>query len=101
GWTPRGAFSGPLAHGKAWFLLAPEGEYDLNLFNELPPGADSNSVWRFGNLAKAQVNLTPHNILSTSFLLNQFRDYHAGLDTLDPISTTVNLDESADFFNVK
>ena len=101
GWTPRGAISGPLAHGKAWFLLAPEAEYDLNLVNELPPGADSSSVLRFGNLAKAQVNLTPHNILTTSFLLNQFHEHHAGLDATDPISTTVNLNQSADFLNVK
>ena len=101
GWTPRGAISGPLAHGKAWFLVAPEGEYNLNVVNELPTGADSNSVWRFGNLAKAQVNLTPHNILTSSFLLNQFREYHAGLDATDPISTTVNLNESVDFVNVK
>ncbi|HMD99748.1 MAG TPA: TonB-dependent receptor [Terriglobia bacterium] len=101
GWTPRGAFSGPLAHGRAWFLLAPEGEYDLNLVNELPPGANRNSVWRFENLAKAQVNVTPHNILTTSLLLNRFQDHHAGLDALDPISTTVNLDDSADFVNVK
>ena len=101
GWTPRVVLSGPLDRGKAWFLLAPEAEYNLNLVNELPPGADRSWVWRLGNLAKAQVNLTPHNILTTSLLLNEFRAYHAGLDATDPISTTVDLDESADFANVK
>ena len=100
-WTPRGAVSGPIVKGKAWFLLAPEGEYDLNVVNGLPPGADRNSIWRFGNLAKVQVNLTPRNILTSSFLVNEFCDYHAGLDLFNPISTTVNRNESVDFVTLK
>ena len=94
GWTPRGSVSGPIKRGKAWFLLAPEAEYDLTLINELPPGADESSRWRFGDLAKTQVNLTPSNILTTDFLVNEFRSNHNGLSPFNPVETTTNLNES-------
>jgi len=94
GWTPRGSVSGPIKKGRAWFLLAPEAEYDLTLINELPPGADESSRWRFGNLAKTQVNLTPSNILTTDFLVNGFRSNHYGLSQFDPVETTTDLNES-------
>jgi len=94
GWTPHGSVSGPIKKGKAWFLLAPEAEYDLELINELPPGADSNTRWRWGNLAKTQVNLTPSNILTTDFLANEFRSDHAGLSRFNPVETTPSLNES-------
>jgi len=100
-WTPRGSFSGPLRKGKAWFLLAPEGEYDASIVKELPPGADESTAWRFGNLAKVQVNLTPSNILTGSVLVNRFNAYNAGLSRFNPVETTVNEHESADYFSVK
>ncbi|MEJ2008681.1 MAG: TonB-dependent receptor [Acidobacteriota bacterium] len=94
GWMPRGSVSGPIKKGKAWFLLAPEAEYDLTLVNELPPGADKSSRWRFGDLAKTQINLTPSNILTTDFLVNEFRSNNYGLSQFDPEETTVDLSES-------
>jgi len=94
-WTPRGTLSGPLRKGKAWFLLAPEAEYDLNIIQELPPGEDRGTAWRFGNLAKAQVNLTPANILTGSFLVNHYHSEHAGLSRLTPEESTVNLSDAA------
>ncbi len=94
-WTPRGTLSGPLRKGKAWFLLAPEAEYGLNIIQELPPGADRGSVWRLGNLAKAQVNLTPANILTGSFLVNDYHSQHAGISRLTPEESTVNLSDAA------
>ncbi len=99
GWTPHGSFSGPLKKGKAWFLLAPESEYDLELINELPPGADSNTRWRWGTLAKTQINLTPSNILTTDFLFNEFRSDHAGLSRFNPVETTASLNESIYHFS--
>lgn len=99
GWTPHGSFSGPLKKGKVWFLLAPESEYDLELINELPPGADSNTRWRWGTLAKTQVNLTPSNILTTDFLFNEFRSDHAGLSRFNPVETTASLNESIYHFS--
>lgn len=100
-WTPRGLISGPLSKGKAWFLDAWEGEYDLNIFNELPTGADRNSVWRVSNLSKAQINLAQNNNLTASFLMNYFRSPHAGLDPFDPLSTTLNSTTDTFLFTVK
>ncbi len=94
GWDPHGSFSGPIKKGKAWFLTAPESEYDLELINELPPGADSNTRWRWGDLAKTQINLTPSNILTTDFLFNEFRSDHAGLSRFNPVETTAQLNQS-------
>ena len=99
GWTPHGSFSGPIKKGKAWFLLAPESEYDLELINELPPGADSNTRWRWGDLAKTQINLTPSNILTTDFLFNEFRSNHAGLSRFTPQEATARLNESVYHFS--
>ncbi|MGA8184030.1 MAG: TonB-dependent receptor [Terriglobia bacterium] len=99
GWTPHGSFSGPIKKGKAWFLLAPESEYDLELINELPPGADSNTRWRWGDLAKTQINLTPSNILTTDFLFNEFRSDHAGLSRFNPVETTTVLNQSLYHFS--
>jgi hypothetical protein len=99
GWTPHGSFSGPIRKGKAWFLLAPESEYDLELIDELPPGADSNTRWRWGDLAKTQINLTPSNILTTNFLFNEFRSDHAGLSRFNPVETTATLNQSIYHFS--
>ncbi|HET7215035.1 MAG TPA: carboxypeptidase regulatory-like domain-containing protein [Terriglobia bacterium] len=99
GWTPHGSFSGPIKKGKAWFLVAPESEYDLELINELPPGADSNTRWRLGNLAKTQINLTPSNILTSEFFFNDFRSDHSGLSRFNPVETTTRLSQSVYHFS--
>lgn len=93
-WTPRATLSGPLRRGKAWFLLAPEGEYDVNIFQGLPPGADRSTAWRFGNLGKAQVNWATNQVLTGTFLINRFGSPQSGLSLFDPLETTVNIHES-------
>ncbi len=100
-WTPRGLFSGPLRKGKAWFMDAWEGEYDLSIFKELPTGADRNSVWRGSNLSKVQINLSQNNNLTASVLVNYFRSPHAGLNPFDPISTTQMFTTGAFLFTLK
>ncbi len=99
--TPRATISGPLRRGKAWFYDAADGEYDLTIFKELPEGADQAPRWRWSNLAKAQVNLTSGNLLTTSFLVNQFRSSHSGLSPVSPLETTVDLRQSAYLATVK
>ncbi len=94
-WTPRATLSGPLKKGKVWFLDALEGEYAQDILTELPAGADRNSVSRFNNLAKTQVNLTQSNILTTSFLANALHSPHVGLSPFDPLQTTVALNDTA------
>ena len=86
--TPRFTFSGPIEKGKAWFYEAVEGEYDQNIFGELPPGQDSDNFWRVSNLLRGQVNLTPGNRLISSFVINHSYEDHAGLSIIQPFSTT-------------
>ena len=90
-WTPRVMVTGPLRKGKAWFLIAPEGEYNLNLIKELPAGQNQVPAWRYGVLGKTQVNLTHANILTGTALFNGFGEDHAGLSLFNPVSTTVDL----------
>jgi hypothetical protein len=100
-WTPRATVSGPLRKDKAWFMDALDGDYNLLVVRELPRGADRNAGVRVNNLAKAQVNLTPANILTTSFAFNGFHANHAGLSALSPIETTFRETDSAYFFSAR
>ena len=100
-WTPRGLVSGPIRAGKAWFMDALEGEYDLTLFTELPVGADRYGTWRGSNLSKAQMNLAQNNNLTVSFLVNYLLAPHSGLDPLDPMSTTRRYTTSAFLFSAR
>jgi hypothetical protein len=101
GWTPRFLFTGPLRRGKAWFLIAPEGEYNEALITGLPSGQDAVTSWRYGQLAKAQVNLSPSNILTGTFLINGFFQDHAGLSIFSPQPTTVDLRQTNHLAAVK
>jgi hypothetical protein len=80
--VPRFTFSGPLIRNRAWFFDGLELEYDNIYIRELPPGADFNHLVRGSNLTKAQVNLTPANILSGGLLVN---DYHSPYDGISPL----------------
>jgi hypothetical protein len=93
--TPRFTFSGPIRKGKAWFYEAVEGEYDLNILTELPPGEDRDHYWRFSNLSRAQVNLASNNRLTGSLLINHSNEDHAGLSIIQPLSTTTGQNNSA------
>lgn len=100
-WTPRLMVSGPLKRGRAWFLNAIDGEYNLDIVPELPDGQDRNRSWRVNNLAKLQVNLTPAQILNAAVLVNRFRADHAGLTRFDPLETTRRLVQEADLLSLR
>ncbi len=101
-WTPRIMVTGPLRKGKAWFLIAPEGEYDLNIIKGLPAGeSDRVPTWRYGQLAKTQINLTHANILTGTALINGFGQDHSGLSLFNPVSTTVDLRQTNHLVAVK
>ncbi|MDA2924852.1 TonB-dependent receptor [Acidobacteria bacterium AH-259-L09] len=100
-WTPRVNFSGPLRKERAWFFVSLQGEYNLDIVRELPPGADQNRSWRWNNLSKLQINLSPSNILTTSFLTNSFHSDHAGLSRFDPLETSRDRKERAYLFTLK
>ncbi len=89
-WVPRAVFSGPIVKGRAWFFDSPDAEYDQSIFTELPEGSDRSTSWRFSNLAKFQVNVTPSNMLSAEFLVNTFHAPNAGLSAFNPLESTIN-----------
>jgi hypothetical protein len=89
-WTPRVTFSGPLRKDKAWFMDGFDGEYDLFIVNGLPRGGNEDSLLRFSNIARAQVNLTPSNIFIGSFLVNYLDSPRYGLSLTTPLESTIN-----------
>ena len=88
--VPRFTFSGPLALNRAWFFDGLEVEYDDIYIQELSPGADTNHLLRGSNLLKAQVNITPTNILSGGLLTNDYHSPYDGISSLTPQESTVN-----------
>jgi hypothetical protein len=93
--VPRFTFSGPLALNRAWFFDGLEVEYDNIYIQELPAGADTNHLIRGSNLAKAQVNLTPADILSGGLLVNDYHSPYDGISSLTPQQSTTKRDTIA------
>ncbi|HKW18204.1 MAG TPA: TonB-dependent receptor [Terriglobales bacterium] len=84
---PRFTLSGPIVKGKLWFFDGLDGEYDNVIVIGLPRNEDSDKVWRGGNIVKAQANLTSHDIVTGSFLVDWLHDDHLGMSTLAPPGT--------------
>ncbi len=100
-WTPIYTLSGPIRKGKMWFIDSLNGEYDNNVFQNLPSGADTDHVWRVDNLAKLQSNLTTRNIVTLSFLSNYYHDEYDGLSLIQPQATTPTDSETGYFGSAK
>lgn len=100
-WTPRFNFSGPLKKGKIWFSDSIIGLYSKDIVRDLPPGQDQSYSWRYSNLFRTQVNLTPSNIFYAGFLVNQSAAVRNGLGALDPPSTTTDQRAHQLFFDAK
>src|SRR5215467_12218591 len=47
---PRFTVSGPIRKGRAWFFDGVDGEYDNVIIPELPPGENTDHIWRLGNI---------------------------------------------------
>jgi hypothetical protein len=90
--VPRVTFSGPVVRNKAWFFDGFDLEYDNVIIAGLPSNANSNQLWRGSNLTKAQVNLSPRDILIGGFLFNDYHSPYDGLSTLTPQQSTINQD---------
>jgi hypothetical protein len=84
---PRFTFSGPIQKGKIWFFDGLDGEYDNVIIPQLLPGADDDKIWRGGNLAKVQANVTSRDIVTGSFLVNWLHDDHLGFSIFAPPAT--------------
>lgn len=100
-WTPRATISGPIKRGRAWFSESVDLLYINNVIRDLPKGEDRAQSTRLTNLFHSQVNLTPGNILYSSFLFNRLHAGRNGLSVLDPWPTTMDRRSRQWFFNIK
>lgn len=100
-WSPRGSISGPIRRGRAWFSNSLSAQYDQQVIEELPDGADRMSSWRFTDLLHTQVNLTPSQILSAGLLATFWNAPRMGLSPLDPPETTTDRRSRQWFFNAR
>ena len=93
--VPRFTFSGPIVRNRAWFFDGLELEYDNIYISELPSNANTNHLIRGSNLVRAQINLSPANILTAAFLFNDYHSPYDGLSALVPQQSTVQRDITA------
>jgi hypothetical protein len=100
-WYPRFTFSGPIERGRFWFSNASSLQHIFDVEKQLPRGENTSTQWAGDNLLRLQYNVTPKHILRTSFLYNRTSDANLGLDALDPVSTTVDLDHRRAFISLK
>ncbi|MEX2262444.1 MAG: carboxypeptidase regulatory-like domain-containing protein [Bryobacteraceae bacterium] len=89
-WTPRVKVSGPLKRSRAWFHHGFDAFYDVDMVPELPSGQNRTRSVTTSTLTRFQVNLTPSNVLTSSFLTNYIDANRHGLTFLSPIETTLN-----------
>ena len=89
-WTPRLEISGPIKKGRAWFHNGIDLFYSDDTVPGLPRGANRTSGVTASDLTRFQVNLTPANILTGSFLLNLDDTSRSGLSFLTPAAATVD-----------
>ncbi|HJT89949.1 MAG TPA: carboxypeptidase regulatory-like domain-containing protein [Bryobacteraceae bacterium] len=89
-WSPRLEVSGPLAKGRAWFHNGLDAFYSVDVVHGLPGGQNRTTGFNGNDLTRFQVNLTPANILTGSFLMNLSDVNRQGLSFLNPAETTSN-----------
>jgi hypothetical protein len=89
-WTPRLEFSGPLAKGRAWFHNGLDAFYNVDVVRGLPRGQNLTRGFTGSDLSRFQVNLTPANILTASFLVNYVNRDRIGLSFVNPVEATTN-----------
>ena len=89
-WTPRAGLSGPLRQGRMWFSDSADIQYTKTVIQDLPKYEDRTASLRWSNLLHTQFNLTPGNIVHTSFLATGWNAPRSGLGPLDPIETTTD-----------
>jgi hypothetical protein len=100
-WYPRFTFSGPVKRGRFWFSDSISLQHTFAAVRLLPDGANTWEDWAGDNLVRLQFNITPKHILHATFLYNRAYDTNVGLDTLDPVSTTVTGDQQRNFASLK
>ena len=99
--APRFNISGPIKKNRAWFSDHVDFNYNQPYVPGLPAGQNHTQIFQGSNLTRAQVNLTPSNILFADFLVNYTFAPDTGLDVLDPISTTTDQRSRTWFSSIK
>ena len=89
-WTPRLEFSGPIAKGRAWFHDGFDAFYSDDVVQGLPRGENQTRGLTTSNMTRFQVNLTPANILTGSFVYNLGNYANYGLSFLNPAESTTS-----------
>jgi len=89
-WTPRLELSGPIAKGRAWFHNGFDAFYSDDLVHGLPRGQNRTHGVTGSDLSRFQVNVTPGNILTGSFLFNLADVARSGLSFTNPSEATTN-----------
>lgn len=100
-WYPRFTFSGPIQRGRFWFSNSISLQHTFAAVKFLPDGANTWEDWGGDNLLRLQYNITPKHILHVTYLYNRAYGTNLGLDTLDPLSTTVTGDQQRNFASLK
>jgi len=100
-WYPRFTFSGPIQRGRFWFSDSISIQHTFVVVKGLPDEANTWEDWAGDNLLRLQYNITPKHILHATYLYNRAYETNVGLDSLDPVSTTVTGDEQRNFAAVK
>jgi hypothetical protein len=100
-YAPRFNLTGPIRKNRAWFSEHADFDYSQPFVPGLPNGQNHTQYFQASNLARAQVNLTPSNILFADFLMNYRFAPETGLDVLDPLSTTTDQRSRTWFFSAK
>jgi Carboxypeptidase regulatory-like domain/TonB-dependent Receptor Plug Domain len=100
-WFPRLTLSGPIKKGRAWFSEALSVQHDFMLVYGLPTSQNIATEWAGDSLSRAQVILTPRNILQGTFLFNRSSQPQFGLGPLTPLSTSTDLEARRYFGSVK
>jgi hypothetical protein len=89
-WTPRLELSGPIEKGRIWFHNGFDAFYSDDIVPGLPNGQNRTNSLSGSDLTRFQVDVTPGNILTGSFLLNLDNSHRDGLSILNPVESTLN-----------
>jgi hypothetical protein len=100
-WYPRVTLSGPIEKGKVWFSEAGSIQHTFRLVKELPKGQNTETQWAEDSLLRGQINLTPRNTLQGSLLFNRLHDGDQGLNSISPLSTTLNIESTSYFGSIR
>jgi hypothetical protein len=100
-WYPRFIVSGPIVPGRLWFSDSISLQHTFAVVKQQPADANTWEEWAGDNLLRLQYNITPQNILHGSFLYNRAHTINLGLDSLDPVSTSVTANQEREFVSVK